>query len=53
MKKPRLTWRKQPSELGLARVTRGVRGLIGKIDGKDKYRVYANGGSWRGPLVGW
>lgn len=35
----KLTWRKQPSERGLARVTQGVRGRDGRVDGVVVYHV--------------
>jgi hypothetical protein len=38
----RLTWRREPSMQGLARVTQGPRGAILKVNGEDVGRVYAN-----------
>jgi hypothetical protein len=38
----RLTWRKQPSESGLASTCQSPRGLVCKVDGEDVARVYAH-----------
>ena len=46
--KPRLSWRKQPNETGLAAVGQGPRGAILKVNGDDVANVYAHGrsGGW-------
>ncbi len=50
----RLTWRREPSETGLARVIQGARGAILKCDGEDVAHVSALR-SWEryGEYVGW
>jgi len=35
----KLTWRKEPNETGLSRVTQGPRGAILKLDGEDAGHV--------------
>lgn len=35
----RLTWRRQENETGLAKICQTPRGLVGKVDGKDVFRV--------------
>jgi hypothetical protein len=48
----RLTWRKEPSETGLARVTQSPRGAILKVEGVDVGHVYANRVAWQ-QFRGW
>lgn len=49
----RMTWRKQPSETGLARVCQGPRGAVLKVDGEDVGRVYARRVGGPGQYSGW
>lgn len=51
---PRLRWKKDPRKTGLRAVGAGPRSSRLRDEGGKEYaRVYAIGGSWRGPLIGW
>lgn len=52
---PRMTWRKEPNETGLAAIGQAPRGAILKVDGTDVARVYPKpiGGYGRREYRGW